>query len=166
MWIIALVLLVVMMGAAVVGLHAGPHGMLAAGALGVASSVALLVLATAHELTAAAWILFGGVVLCSVGALVAGVNGVKALPALRARRARTGVSAVQGADGVAVTALGPLGTVRVNGELWSAESLSGRLAAGSTVHVVGVEGLRLRVWSEAGVVIGATGLGDDTEEQP
>jgi membrane-bound serine protease (ClpP class) len=166
MWIIALVLLVVVVGAAVVGLHAGPHGMLGAGALGVASSVALLALATAHQLTTAAWILFGGVVVCSIGALAAGVNGAKALPALRARRVRTGVAAVQGADGVAVTPLAPLGTVRVNGELWSAESLSGRLAAGSIVHVVGVEGLRLRVWSEAGVVIGATGLGEDTEGQP
>lgn len=166
MWIIALVLLVVVVGAAVVGLHAGPHGMLGAGALGVASCVTLLALATTDTLTTAGWILFAGVALCSIGALAAGVNGAKALPALRARRVRTGISAVQGADGVAVTALAPLGTVRVNGELWSAESLSGRLEAGSTVHVVGVEGLRLRVWSEAGVVIGATGLGADTEGEP
>jgi membrane-bound serine protease (ClpP class) len=166
MWLIALVLLVVVVGAAVVGLHAGPHGMLGAGALGVASCVALLALFASNDLTAAAWVLFGGVVVCSIGALAAGVAGVKALPALRSRRAHAGLGAVQGADGVAVTPLAPVGTVRVNGELWSAESLSGSLAAGSTVHVVGVEGLRLRVWSEAGVVIGAAGLGDDTEGQP
>lgn len=166
MWFVALVLLVVVVGVAVVGFHAGPHGMLGAGFLGVASCVALLTLATAHQLTAVAWVLFGGVLVCSIGALVAGVTGVKALPTLRARRAYTGLGAVQGADGVAVTPLTPVGTVRVNGELWSAESLSGSLTAGSTVHVVGVEGLRLRVWSEAGVVIGAAGLGDEMEGQP
>lgn len=166
MWVIALVLLVVVVGAAVVGLHAGPHGMLAAGVLGAGSSVALIAVAVTHELTALAWALFGGVVVCSIGALAAGVSGVQALPTLRAHRVGTGAAAVQGADGVAVTPLDPVGTVRVRGELWSAESLSGKLAAGSTVHVVGVDGLRLRVWSETGVVIGATGLGDGTEGQP
>jgi membrane-bound ClpP family serine protease len=163
MWIIALILLVVVVGAAVVGLHAGPHGTLVAGLVGAGSCVALIALATMHQLTALSWTLFGAVAVCSAGALAAGITGISVLPGVRSRQVGTGVAAVRGAHGVVMKTLDPVGTVRVNGELWSAESLSGSLPVGSAVHVVGVDGLRLLVWSEAGVVVGAAGLGDETE---
>jgi membrane-bound ClpP family serine protease len=50
---------------------------------------------------------------------------------------------------VAVTELTPEGTVRVRGETWSAESMSGRVPMGAPVHVMEIDGLRLRVWSDA-----------------
>jgi membrane-bound ClpP family serine protease len=53
---------------------------------------------------------------------------------------------------VAVTALCPTGIVKVAGETWSAESLSGDLAVGATIHVAAVHGVRLDVWSENGAV--------------
>jgi membrane-bound ClpP family serine protease len=92
-----------------------------------------------------AWVLLGGAAAVSAGALVAGAF---ALPALRRRQPAIGPNRLWGANGVTVTDLSPLGTVRVRGETWTAESLCGRLPAGTTIHVMEVEGLRLRVWSD------------------
>jgi len=50
-----------------------------------------------------------------------------------------------GAIGVARTQLSPEGTVFVQGEIWSADSLDGVIAAGARVRVARVEGLRLQV---------------------
>jgi membrane-bound ClpP family serine protease len=63
-----------------------------------------------------------------------------------------------GAEGTAVTPLSPIGVVQVAGETWTAESVSGPLAAGSPIHIVRVSGLRLLVWSEIGTVPGADAL--------
>jgi membrane-bound ClpP family serine protease len=65
---------------------------------------------------------------------------------------------VRGAEGTALTPLSPIGVVLVGGETWTAESVSGPLAAGSPIHVVRVRGLRLLVWSEMGTVPGADAL--------
>jgi membrane-bound ClpP family serine protease len=59
---------------------------------------------------------------------------------------------------MALTDLDPRGVVRVGGENWSADSLSGPLPAGSPVHVASIQGLRLQVWSEAGTVPGVEAL--------
>jgi membrane-bound serine protease (ClpP class) len=64
----------------------------------------------------------------------------------------------RGAEGTAVTPLSPMGVVQVAGEMWTAESVSGALDAGSPIHVVRVRGLRLLVWSEMGTVPGADAL--------
>jgi membrane-bound ClpP family serine protease len=58
----------------------------------------------------------------------------------------TGVQLIIGAEGVASSSLAPRGTVRVGGQLWSAE-LHGaeRLDAGQTVRVLGRHGLTLDV---------------------
>ncbi|MGH9068750.1 MAG: NfeD family protein, partial [Acidimicrobiales bacterium] len=66
---------------------------------------------------------------------------------------------------VAVTALSPSGTVRVRGDTWSAVSISGAVPAGSPVHVAGMEGLRLEVWSEEEVpALPAEGPGERAGE--
>jgi membrane protein implicated in regulation of membrane protease activity len=52
-----------------------------------------------------------------------------------------------GQRGTAVTAIAPNGFVRVNGELWQAESTR-HLAEGSNVVVRGIQGLQLRVAPE------------------
>jgi len=47
--------------------------------------------------------------------------------------------------GIVTQDLDPLGTVRVNGELWKAESLSGPIQQGEKIHVVRMEGFKLFV---------------------
>jgi membrane-bound ClpP family serine protease len=104
--------------------------------------------------TATAWWLAVASAAMSAGAvLVAGT-------ALRQRvtGVRTVARPLVGSDGIAVTALSPTGVVRVAGERWTAESVSGSLPAGAPVHVVSIRGLRLLVWSEVGTVPGADAL--------
>ncbi|WP_223631588.1 NfeD family protein [Corallococcus sp. EGB] len=60
---------------------------------------------------------------------------------------KTGVEAMLGQEAVVTEALedGPGGTVRINGELWMARSLSGPLPEGERVTVEQIEGLKLWV---------------------
>lgn len=154
--LVALVLLVVVALAIAVGVHTGPHGLVAAGVVGIVASVAFVVgviaFASPASRTAITWALLSGAALVSAGALA---GGVMAWPALRRHQAGNTPTRLWGADGVAVTDLTPVGTVKVRGETWTAESMCGRLPAGAAVHVMEVEGLRLRVWSDEG---NATGL--------
>jgi membrane-bound serine protease (ClpP class) len=158
----ALSILVVIAVGVAVGVHTGPHGLLAAGLLGIVASVAFVIgvveLVPVHSRPAVAWVLLAGTAVVSAAALVA---GAVALPALR-RRPPTGAGRLWGADGVAVTDLTPMGTVKVRGETWTAESLCGRLPAGAPIEVMEVEGLRLRVWSEAAV---GEGLPDSPRDE-
>ena len=164
MGLVALVALVVVAVGVAVGVHTGPHGLVAAGALGVAACVGLLVgaiaLVPAGSRPIIAWILLAGTALVSAGALAA---GALALPALRRRQPAVGPGRLWGAEGVAVTDLTPVGTVRVRGETWTAESLCGRLPAGTPIHVMEVEGLRLRVWSDTAVGAGRPSAPEDEE---
>jgi membrane-bound ClpP family serine protease len=150
--LVALVVLVVVALAIAVGVHTGPHGLVAAGTLGIAASIGFVVgiiaLAPTGTRTFVAWFLLAATGVISAGAVVA---GAVALPALRRRHSSVGSGGLFGADGVAVTELAPEGTVRVRGETWTAESVSGRIPVGAAVHVMEVDGLRLRVWSDAGV---------------
>ncbi len=60
---------------------------------------------------------------------------------------KTGVEAMVGQEAVVTEALSDPhgGTVRINGELWTARSLSGPVAEGERVTVEQVEGLKLWV---------------------
>lgn len=164
MALVALVALVVVAVGVAVGVHTGPHGLVAAGALGAAACVGLVVgviaLAPAGSRPVIAWVLLAGTALVSGGALLA---GALALPALRRRQPAVGPGRLWGEDGVAVTDLTPVGTVRVRGETWTAESLCGRLPAGTAIHVMEVEGLRLRVWSDTAVGAGSPSAPEDEE---
>jgi len=54
---------------------------------------------------------------------------------IRRRAKLTGIEAMMGKPGVAITDLNPKGEVRVEGEIWRAESLSGDIEKGKRVIV-------------------------------
>jgi membrane-bound serine protease (ClpP class) len=57
----------------------------------------------------------------------------------------SGMEALIGLAGETLTILNPSGSVRVHGELWSAETLSGEIDKGKKVCVTGISGLKLFV---------------------
>jgi membrane-bound serine protease (ClpP class) len=59
--------------------------------------------------------------------------------------AATGAETLVGRVGVAASDLAPAGLVRVDGELWSADTEDGHVRAGEEVRVVRVKGIRLTV---------------------
>ncbi|MGC8897614.1 MAG: NfeD family protein [Bacteroidota bacterium] len=67
--------------------------------------------------------------------------------AIRAQRKKptTGIEGMIGEVGVALTRLAPAGQVRVRGEIWAAESISGPIDEGTAIEVVEVVDLRLKV---------------------
>jgi membrane-bound ClpP family serine protease len=145
-WLIGAALVVMVATASLSGVHAGGHGL-----FGPIIAIGLAVgwftaAADAGATSGTAWWLAG---TCAA-VCIASVS--LALPALRYRRMQptVGVPARPGEAGRAVTDLDPVGVVQLGGESWTAESVSGRVPAGSEVHVVSTEGVRLRVWSEEG----------------
>ncbi len=64
--------------------------------------------------------------------------------ALRKKPVR-GLIDMKGMNGIVVRSLRPDGMVKIAGELWSAQSVSGRIEAGKNVAVVSQEGLKLLV---------------------
>ena len=66
---------------------------------------------------------------------------------LRAQKAKpvTGLEGFIGEEGIVLQALDPLGSVRVHGEIWEAESLSGRIEKGQKIRVVSMKNFRLTV---------------------
>ena len=56
-----------------------------------------------------------------------------------------GLPDMVGSRGRVSTPLAPVGFVRIKGELWEAKSLSGEIATGEEVTVVGQDGLKLMV---------------------
>ena len=67
--------------------------------------------------------------------------GIKA----QRRKAVTGLDLLIGDTGEVIEPLQPSGMVRVHGELWSAESLSGLIAKGEKVRVKEMRNLKLFV---------------------
>ena len=66
---------------------------------------------------------------------------------LKAQRLKvvTGAGTLVDKNGVVTEELDPLGMVRVNGELWKAESLTGVIKKDERIHVVRMEGFKLYV---------------------
>lgn len=169
-WVSVLVagLALVLIATVALCLHAGGHAWLAPlPAVAVAAGWAIL--ASSGNLTpVAAWSLAATTIVLAAGAaLLAGA----ALAQPRGDHptwthpwgsgghlVRDTRHPLRGADGVALTDMTPIGVVRIGSETWSGESLSGPLLAGAPVHVVAVRGLRLEVWSEAGIVPGPEGF--------
>lgn len=145
-WGTGVILLVLLVATGVLCAHAGGHAwFIPVPALALAVVWALT--ASAHSAEAAWWLVALCAIACAGGILIAGA-------ALRQRLRGTlvGLPELRGTSGVAVTALQPAGIVRIGGENWSAQSVSGPLQAGAPVHVLGVRGVRLDVWSELGTV--------------
>ncbi|MFZ4621755.1 MAG: NfeD family protein [Bacteroidota bacterium] len=61
------------------------------------------------------------------------------------RKVETGEQGMIGAEGVAVAVLNPTGQVRVQGEIWNAESIDGKIAKDSKIIVTEIHGLLLKV---------------------
>lgn len=61
------------------------------------------------------------------------------------RKVATGEQGMIGAEGISVTVLKPAGQVRVQGEIWSAESVEGNIAQDTKVIVTEIHGLLLKV---------------------
>ena len=57
----------------------------------------------------------------------------------------TGTEGLIDEIGEAFSSLNPEGTVRVHGEFWQAESISGKIAKGERVRVIEIQNLKLRV---------------------
>ncbi|MEJ7682419.1 MAG: NfeD family protein [Segetibacter sp.] len=66
---------------------------------------------------------------------------------LKAQRAKpvTGVEGLMGEIGETLGILNLTGTVRVHGEVWNAESISGIISKGEKVRVTGIKDLKLYV---------------------
>jgi membrane-bound serine protease (ClpP class) len=66
---------------------------------------------------------------------------------LKAQKAKpvTGMEGFIGETGLVLQALDPLGTVRVHGEIWQAESVSGPIEAGRKIKVLSLKNFRLTV---------------------
>jgi membrane protein implicated in regulation of membrane protease activity len=69
---------------------------------------------------------------------------------------KVGAEAMIGQEATVVDALpeGGSGTVRINGELWHARSMDGKMPAGSMVVVESVDGLKLMVRDAGRIVLG------------
>ncbi len=144
-WVIAGVLLGLVVLAALIGFHVGPHAHVLAGVIGLLAAASLVAIAVAGGATALLWVLLAGDLTLSAGvaylawrALAMGdrPSGEDRLPA------RTGAS------GVAVSDLDPEGIVKVQGEEWSALAINAPVRSGTTVQVVGRGGVRLEVWGD------------------
>jgi membrane-bound serine protease (ClpP class) len=67
--------------------------------------------------------------------------GVKA----QRRKVTTGESAIVGSEAITISVLNPTGKVRLEGEIWTAESLSGKIEKNAKVVVTEIHGLLLKV---------------------
>lgn len=145
MWVIAGVLIGLVVLAAAVGFHTGPHAHAASGVIGVLAAGWLVLMAVNGRSTPVVWALFSADLVISAGV------GALAWFGLVRRDAggspyRTGH--LEGAEGVAVGDLDPEGVVRVRGEEWSAVCVNGRAPAGTRVQVLRASSLRVEVWGE------------------
>jgi membrane-bound ClpP family serine protease len=158
-WGTGVILLVLLGATMLLCAHAGGHAWFV--------PLPAIVLAVVWAFTASASSPVAGWCLVALCAFASGAALVVATTALRQRLRGTlvGLPPLRGTEGVAVTSLHPVGVVQVAGEKWTAESVSGPLPAGATIHVLGVRGVRLEVWSEMGTVPDGSILGSE-EDQP
>jgi membrane-bound serine protease (ClpP class) len=118
------------------------HGVLTAG--GLASFVLGALLLTENE---APFLRISLTLIITIAAVTAAffMFAVGAGVRAQGRKVQTGREALIGATGVARCELTPMGTVFVQGELWSAEAVDGIIPEGARVVVERVAGLLLRV---------------------
>jgi membrane-bound ClpP family serine protease len=145
MWVITGVLLGLVVLAALIGFHVGPHAHLVAGVIGVLAGVSLLILAVAGSESALLWVLLAGDITLSAGV---GYLAWRGLSEWRQPRGEHRLLTRARAEGVAISDLDPEGLVRVQGEDWSAVAINAPVRTGSPVLVVGHAGIRLEVWGE------------------
>jgi membrane-bound ClpP family serine protease len=150
MLLLAIVLVVVVVVGVAVGMHAGPHGLLAGAGLAAIGALVLGVTlafggsSVSGVLGWGAVGLMGAVGVGATGLSVASLRKAAAVPSVEAST----TASLLGAEGVALTDLAPTGTVRVQGETWTAQAIEGTIRKGARVFVADRQGLRLQVWTD------------------
>src|SRR5262245_2972991 len=138
-------LLLLLLGFVLIGVEffAPIHGALVVTGLALVLVGALNLIdpAQAPGVTVNLWVL--PVAVLGLGTLAAGI--VWAAVHNRSRPVLTGIEALIGRVGVATSNLAPQGTVRVDGEVWSAVADIEAIQAGAHVQIVAVEGVILWV---------------------
>jgi membrane-bound ClpP family serine protease len=155
-WVVGVLLVAAALGAVGLGAHAGGHAWFTPLPVIVLGALWGLTVSTGHWSSPVSWLLAA---LAFGGAAFAAAVAVPAIASRGTLNASPLGSTLVGAEGVALGPLAPTGIARIKGETWTVESLSGPLPDGAPVHVARVEGLRLMVWSEQGVVLGPEELG-------
>ena len=120
------------------------HGMLAIG--GAVStfigSIMLIRTSSVLEFVELSWsVIFASVIITTFFFVVILGLGIKA----QRRKPTTGIEGLNGETGDVIETLKPEGIVRIHGEIWNAESLSGTIQKGKRVRVVKINGLKLLV---------------------
>jgi membrane-bound serine protease (ClpP class) len=120
------------------------HGMLAIG--GAVSlflgSIMLIRTSSVLEFVELSWsVIFASVIISTFFFVVILGLGIKA----QRRKPTTGIEGLTGEAGQVIETLKPEGVVRVHGEIWNAESLSGTIQKGNRIRVVRINGLKLLV---------------------
>jgi membrane-bound serine protease (ClpP class) len=120
------------------------HGMLAIG--GAVStflgSIMLIRTSSVLEFVELSWsVILASVIITTIFFVFILGLGIKA----QRRKPTTGVEGLTGESGDVIEILKPEGVVRVNGEFWNAESLSGTIEKGNRIRVVKINGLKLLV---------------------
>jgi membrane-bound serine protease (ClpP class) len=120
------------------------HGMLAIG--GIIStflgSIMLIRTSSLLEFAEISWsVILASVIITAIFFIFILGLGVKA----QRRKPTTGIDGLIGDQGEVIKTLKPEGMVRVNGEIWNAESISGTLEKGDHIQVVKINGLKLLV---------------------
>jgi membrane-bound serine protease (ClpP class) len=120
------------------------HGMLAIG--GTVSlflgSIMLIRTSSVLEFVELSWsVIFASVIISTFFFVFILGLGIKA----QRRKPTTGIEGLIGEAGQVIETLKPEGVVRVHGEIWNAESLSGTIQKGNRIRVVRINGLKLLV---------------------
>jgi membrane-bound serine protease (ClpP class) len=63
------------------------------------------------------------------------------------KKPTTGMEGLIGEIGEAIVSMNPEGTVRIHGEIWQAESVSGKINKGGQIRVIEIQNLKLKVES-------------------
>lgn len=146
MWAVAGVLLGLVGVTFLAGFHIGPHAHAVSSVLGALAAVSLVALALTGHAGPLLFTLLGADLAVTGGVAVVASKGFSE----RAILAKKPVDTVVDTLAVALDTLDPDGTVRVRGEVWSAIALNPPVPAGTTVHVMGRNSVRLEVWGDTG----------------
>jgi membrane-bound serine protease (ClpP class) len=105
-------------------------------------SIMLIRTSSVLEFVELSWsVIFASVIITTFFFVVILGLGIKA----QRRKPTTGIEGLNGETGDVIETLKPEGVVRIHGEIWNAESLSGTIQKGKRVRVVKINGLKLLV---------------------
>ena len=99
------------------------------------------------ELLAASSVESARETLISVALVMSGIFAFVVYKVAQARRmkVKAGPEQLMGKSGTAVSALAPQGEVKIEGQIWKAESIGAEVKEGEQIEIVGLEGLTLKV---------------------